>query len=220
MYKKLYRYFLEREIANLDYYLSILEQTLNTKRQEVSTNIDLADDNLIDQNDELRKELINLKVETERLKGFSNLLRQSFLISLYSFMELWLIRECYLDSKRRDGGKSYISIKGRGIEKVKKYFSDIMQSSFPFVGSNQDWLWITNFKLLRDCIVHRQGSLTGFSDFKIDSNLNCFVQNESGLSLFGINNNQVFVEYEFCQKALRTVHRFLLEILSLNPETG
>lgn len=38
---------------------------------------------------------------------------------------------------------------------------------------------------------------------------------EKGLSLFGVDNNQVFIEYEFCLKALQTIHRFMLELLSL-----
>jgi hypothetical protein len=128
-------------------------------------------------------------------------------------MELWLIRECYLDSKRRDDGKSYNAIKQKaeGIDRVKKYFSGVMKSDYPFC-SSQDWLWITNFQLLRNCIIHRQGSLTGFSDFDIDVTLAKFVDHENGLSLLG---NQIFIEYEFCLKALQTVHRFMLALLAL-----
>ncbi len=107
IYKKLYRFFLEREIANFYKFLNTLDEGLIIKRQEISTSIGIADSNVddIDKNDERRKELINLEVEAEQLKGFTNLLRQTFLTSLYSFMELWLIRECHLDSKRRDGGE-------------------------------------------------------------------------------------------------------------------
>jgi hypothetical protein len=214
--KKLMRYFLERDIAHFYKYLNTLDESLSIKSQELSTNIGIADSNLdgIDKNDERRKELINFMVETEQVKGFTNLLRQSFLTSLYSFMELWLIRECHLDSKHRDGGESYKTLKGKGIEKVKKYFSGVMESDYPF-NSSQDWLWITNFQILRDCIIHRQGSLTGFSDFEIDTTLAKFVDRENGLSLFGVDNNQVLIEYELCLKALQTVHRFMLALLDL-----
>ncbi len=214
IYKKLTRFFLEREIVNFYEFLKTLDEGLNIRRQELSVSI--ADGNLddVDENDERRKEFINLKVEAEQVKGFTNLLRQSFLISLYTFMELWLMRECHLDSKRKDGGKSYNSTKGKGIEKAKKYFSSIMESDYPF-GSSQDWLWITNFQLLRDCIIHRQGSLTGFSDFEVDPTLAKFVNDENGLSLFGTDNQQVFIEYEFCLKALQTIHRLMLKLLAL-----
>jgi hypothetical protein len=215
IYKNLTRFFLEREIANFYEFLNIFEKSLDTRKQEISTNISIADnelDSIKEKNEERRKELINLKVEAEQVKGFTNLLRQSFLTSLYSFMELWLIRECHLDSKRRDGGKSYKSSKGKGIKKVKIYFAGVMGSDYPF-GSSQDWLWITDFQLLRDCIIHRQGSLTGFSDFEIDSTLSNFVNQEKGLSLFGVDNNQIFIEHEFCLKALQTVHRFMLVLL-------
>ncbi len=214
IHKKLKSFFLEFEIVNFYRYLKTLEEALNIRKQELTTSI--ADSNLdgFDKNDERRSELMNLKVEAERVKGFTNLLRQSFLTSLYSFMELWLIRDCHLDSNRRDGGKSFISTKGKGIEKAKKYFSSVMESDYPF-GSSQDWLWITNFQLLRDCIIHRQGSLTGQSNFKIDLPLAKFVNDENGLSLFGPHNHQVFIEDEFCLTALQTVHRFMLELLTL-----
>ncbi len=213
-YKKLKRFFLEREIANFYEYLNTLDKELNLRHQDLLAKIDISDNNLneLDDHDEHRSELIHLKVESEQVKGFTNLLRQSFITSLYSFMELWLIRECHLDSKRRDGGKSYKSIEGIGIRKAKKYFIKVMKSDFPF-GSSQDWQWVINLQLLRDCIIHRQGSLTGFSDFEVDPALAKFVDDENGLSLFGINNNQVFVEYEFCLKALQTVHRFMLKLL-------
>jgi len=216
IYKKLKQFFLEREIANFYEYLDTLDKGFSINRQDLSTSIDNEYNNLneMSRNDELRKELINLRVEAEQVKGFTNLLRQSFLSSLYSFMELWLIRECHLDSKRRDSGESYNITNGKGIAKVKKYFSIIMNNDYPF-DSSQDWLWITNFQLLRDCIVHRQGSLSGFSSFQVDSTLAKFVDRENGLGLFGVDNNQVFIEHEFCIKALQTVHRLLLALLCL-----
>jgi len=221
IYKKLMRFFLEREIANFYEFLKTLDEGLDTRRQELSKSIDIADSDLksVGKNDERREELINLKVEAEQVKGFTNLLRQSFLTSLYSFMELWLMRECHLYSKRKDGGQSYKSTKGKGIEKAKRYFASVMKSDYPF-GSSQDWLWITNFQLLRDCIIHRQGSLTGFSNFDVDSSLAKFVKDEQGLSLFGTDNQQIFVEDEFCLKALQTVHRLMIKLLALEINTG
>lgn len=216
IYKKLKRFFLEREIANFYEYLRSLDKELILRHQGLLTKVDAStsDLNKINPTDEYRSELINLKSESEQVKGFINLLRQSFITSLYSFMELWLLRECYLHSKRKDGGMSYKSIEGVGIRKAKKYFVKIMESDFPFY-SSQDWQWITNLQLLRDCIIHRQGSLTGFSDFEENPTLAKFVNDESGLNLFGINHNQVFVEYEFCMKTLQIVHRLMLKLLVL-----
>lgn len=166
------RFFLEREIASLYEFLKTLDEGLDVRRQKIICSIDVMDMELknVKNDDGSRKELINLKIEAERVESFTNLLRQSFLTSLYSFMELWLMRECHLHSKRNDGGQSYRSTKGKGIEKAKRYFKNVMRSDYPF-GSSQDWIWITNFQLLRDCIIHRQGSLTGFSDFDVDSSL-------------------------------------------------
>ena len=221
MYRKLIRFFLEREIANFHKFLHMLEENLSIKRQEISDSLNLAYANLKspDKDYERHKELANMMVEADQMKDFINLFRQSFLTSLYSFMELWLARDCHLDSKQRDDSESYKATKGKGIEKVKNYLTTIKTSDFPF-DSSQDWLWIKNFQLLRDCIIHRQGSLTGFSDFEIDATLARFVDREDGLSLYGINNEQIFIEHDFCLKALQTVHKFMIEILALKTETG
>jgi hypothetical protein len=213
MFKKLKHYFLEREISNFYEYLNSLDEVMTIRKQEITANMNFAETKLSEknQNDEHRKEFVNLMVEAEQIKGFTNLLRQSFLTSLYSFMELWLIRDCHLDSQRRDGGKSYKSIKKIGLTKVVKYFSSVMKNDYPFSG--KDWVWITHFQLLRDCIVHRQGSLTGFSDFEINPTLAKFIDSEPSLSLFGIDNKQVFIEYDFCVKAMKTVERVMLELI-------
>ena len=214
IHEKLKRFFLEFEITNFYRYLKTLDEVLDTRKQELTNSI--ADINLdgIDKNSERRHELINLKAEAERVKGFTNLLRQSFLTSLYSFMELWLIRDCHLDSRRRDSGKSFKSTRGKGIRLAKNYFSKVIKSDYPF-GTSHDWKWITNFQLLRDCIIHRQGSLTGHSNFEIDSTLAKFVNGENGLSLFRPRSHQVFIEREFCLTALQTIQRFMVELLSL-----
>ncbi len=41
-----------------------------------------------------------------------------------------------------------------------------------------------------------------------------FVNNEIGLSLFGIDNKQILIKREFCLSALQTVHRFMVDILA------
>ena len=217
IFRTLKKYFLQREVVNFYEYLAGLEEGLGIRRQALLTNIDLAQKSLseLGQNDERRSELLDLKIETEQLTAFTNILRQSFLTSLYSFMELWLVRECFLDSKRRDGGKTYRAlVKLKPLQKVKQYFSHVTKSAYPF-STSEDWVWVTNFQLLRNCIVHRQGSLSGFSDFKVDSTLAKFREREDGLDLFGVNNDQILVQPEFCIKALQTAHRFMVELLSL-----
>jgi hypothetical protein len=214
MHNELMSFFLTREVVNFYKFLNTLDEILSSREKELI--VSLADSRLAApyHDEERRNEMIELRVEAERAKGFTNLFRQSFLTSLYSFMELWLMRQCHLDSKRRDRGESYKAIKReKGIQKARKYMSSVMGSKYPF-DSSQDWIWITNFQLLRDCIVHRQGSLTGFSNFEVDPTLSSFVNNQSDLSLFGATNNQIFIEQKFCLTALQTVHRFMLDVLT------
>jgi hypothetical protein len=218
-YKKLTRYFLEREIINYYGFLKTLDDNLTNKHVELTKKTDIAVNNRKQVNSitESKKEIVELQVESEQVKGFINLLRQSFLTSLFSFMELWLLRECHLDSKRRGGEQIYNSVKGKGIEKAKRYFIYVANNQYPF-GTSQDWFWIKKFQLLRDCIIHRLGSLTGLSDFVIEPSLEKFVKDEHGLSLYGVINNQIFIEFEFCEKALTIIHRFMIKVLVLDIE--
>jgi hypothetical protein len=166
--KKLKRYMLDREIILFNNYLIILEQPLNLKQQELDENICLINRELdkMAENNQKRREFIELQVNSDQIKGFTNLLRQSFVTSLYSFMELRILQECHIDSKLRDGGESYDNIPKEysGIDKAKYYYQKVLISDFPF-RTSPDWKWILNLKRLRNCIIHRQGSLTGFSDY-------------------------------------------------------
>jgi hypothetical protein len=214
-YKIMYPFALASEIAFFYEYLNTLDKNFEHKKRKLSVMIDVTDTNLneLGSNTERLNELEN---QDESIKEFTNLLRQSFLTSLYSFMELWLLRDCYHHSKLRDDGKSFDSIKDKGdkgIDQAKQYFTKIMKVDYSFDG-NQDWIWIKNLQKLRHCIIHRQGSLTGFSDREANPALVQFINNENDLSLFGVNDNQVFIEYKFCLKALVIIHRVMSKLLA------
>ncbi len=215
--KKLMRHFLDREITFHYTYLINSEQPIERNIVEVNNKIEkiINDNSQMGDDGKPSKEYIKLLIELEQLKGFLNLLRQSFIASLYSFMELWILRECFLDSNRRDRGKSYRKFsKYRGIEKAKKYYLEIMKSNYSFK-TKKDWQWINKLKRLRDCIMHRQGSLTGFSSYDIDKTLKLFVEKEDGLQFLGVKYYQVFIYHEFCEKSKEIVRRFMIELLSL-----
>ena len=211
---KLYKFFLERELANYFHYLSVMEKSLDEQLQSAQDELQVVKNDIqeIEDAGKDKAELNDLLYLSEKSKGFTNLMRQSFLVSLYSFLELWLMRECYNDSKHNNRRKAYNNISERGIAKAKVYFSKVMKRDFSF-GESSEWNWIHKLKLLRDCIVHRQGSLTGFSDFEIDEDLESFVSSEDGLELYGPGNNEIFVTREFCSKALFQVKKLMLDLL-------
>ncbi len=59
---------------------------------------------------------MDLAEEGLQIKHYENLFRSSFLVSLYSFLELWLKRECYNQSKlRAESKKAMIDLQHGGI---------------------------------------------------------------------------------------------------------
>jgi hypothetical protein len=213
IYVQLKKFFLRREIAHFYSYLETMEKPLLDNKQATSSEIKEFEAKIhkLGNSDEHRAELIELLVEESRLEGVTNLMRQSFFVSLYAFLELWIMRDCYVECKRRNLEDSFSKLQRKGIYKAKDCFTKVLESDFPF-GSSKEWEKIVKYKLLRDCIVHRQGSLTGLSDFDIDKRLEKFIEKEDSLYLYG--GKQIGMKYEFCIEALQTVHRFM-ELLLL-----
>ena len=212
MYRQLKKFFLEREIAQYYSYLNSLGQYLASQSELPQTEFDGEQIQSLALDDEFRDDIIGMQVRNAQNADFANRTMQSFLVNLFSFMELWLTRECYLDSSRRDNGSSWQNTRGHGIKRAQKYYSTVLASAYPFASSSE-WEWLTKLQLLRNCIVHRNGSLTGFSRLPIDKNLAKFVGEEEGLSLSGVDGAQIFINKEFCEKAIQNVHKFLVELM-------
>jgi len=213
MYLRLKRIFLDYEIANFYRYLEAMEESLRDRLRETSVEIQRAKAEIqeLGESAEHRAELVELLAESSRVEGIVNLMRQSFFVSLYAFLELWLRRECRVEGRRRENVKLSLSdLRGRGIEQAKTYFTKVLESEFPF--ASEEWNKIKKYQWLRDCIVHRQGSLTGLSDYVIKSELKKFVEAENGLCLCG-PGSQILIEHDFCVEALQTIRSFLALLL-------
>lgn len=137
----------EKEIQFFKDYLETLEEFLKT---EVSTltqsleTLDLGYEPLSEERDGARDEddyeaeheeyykpsprevEDQLRDRLDEIDGFANLLRSSFFVSLYSFLEPRLMKEC----QSRKGAHSLSDIRGHGLDKFKKYFAKV-QIYFP-----------------------------------------------------------------------------------------
>lgn len=214
MYLRMKKFFLDHEVANFYRYLESMESNLDSMAQQTSIEVQNIKQEIRESGEsvERRKELLELLGETSRIEGFANLMRQSFFVSLYAFLELWLLRECRIEGKRREDVKLSLSdLRGTGIEKGKVYLSKVLGLQFSF-GTSSEWEKIKKYKLLRNCIVHRQGSLTGLSNLEVNRSLEQFVKDEEGLSLHS-TGSQVVVKHEFCAEAMLVIHKFLTQIL-------
>jgi hypothetical protein len=215
IYIKFLHFIIDREVSRLYGYFKILEETFANQNKEINSRKDEFDSNQMEflSAQEQRKALINFTFDLDQSNEFANWMRQSFILSIYSFMELWLIRDCHnmIEKSKKEIG----DLKIRGLEAVKSIRVKTFHDHFDY-GADPDWQWIKKLQYLRNCIAHRNGSLTGYSNFPPNKTLTKFINDETALSLFGTNNDQILIESEFCLKALRIIHNLMLKLLITN----
>jgi hypothetical protein len=190
----------EKEIHFFKDYLETLEEFLRTEVSTLTQNLetlDLGYEPLPEQRDGARDEddyeaeheeyyepsprqvEDQLRDRLDEIDGFANLLRSSFFVSLYSFLESRLKKECQSRKSAHIAATlSDISGHKNELDRFKKYFAEVLQIYFP--GDTTQWQEIQNYRVLRNCIVHTRGTL---SDFKKKTKRDC---------LYTLNKSQTY----------------------------
>jgi hypothetical protein len=141
------------------------------------------------------------------LSSFEDMLRKSFFVSLYSFLEATLINECRSQSGSNNNvSVSFNDFQGKNdIDKAKAYYTRVLQLNFP--SNTPEWCEIQNYKTLRNCLVHAQGRVDGMKNKDDQAKLWKFIKHKKTLFLphYGI----VIFEKGFCDEALVTIENFL-----------
>jgi hypothetical protein len=149
--------------------------------------------------------------QLDRLVLFENILRKSFFISIYTFLESSLMQHCrYLEETKSDILLSLSEIAGEGIHKAMIYLIKVQRINFS-LSTRPEWSEIRQYNRLRNCIVHNEGKLNeGFRKEQRDQLANHINQSGSGLTIFG---DEIILDEEFCKRALDTIKRFLTSVL-------
>lgn len=135
-----------------------------------------------------------LRDRLNMIDDFANLLRSSFFVSLYSFLELRLIQECQ-SRKSVHISLSLPDIRGRNdLDRIQKYFAKVLQVYFP--DDTTHWQEIQNYRVLRNCIVHNRGTLSGFGEAK---RLRDYIERNPELR---ISRDEVFLNCCFLRRSL------------------
>jgi len=142
-------------------------------------------------------------LDFEEVGYFADVLRRSFFISLYEFLEFKLKEECrYRQRKKDDVLLSVSDISGSGLNRVKIYFTKVLRIDFP--ANSTEWGKINGgYRQLRNCIIHK-GSKVAESE----KSLRGFIEREPGLSLHS-DSGTVIIHKEFCKEVLDTVEKFV-----------
>lgn len=148
------------------------------------------------------------------LEEFTNVLRKSFFVNLYAFLESRLLKGCRIKkSERVDIRLSLSDIRGQGIDKARVYLEKVLEIPFDF---GPDWQEIQRYKSLRHCIVHNEGRLDeGFSDR--NNALRTYVEDKDTLSLS--SDGAIILSRDFCEEVLGVVQGFL-ESICLKLQEG
>jgi hypothetical protein len=149
-------------------------------------------------------------VELASLEEFTDMLRKSFFVSLYSLLESQMEDECRARRQaRNDIRLSLGDLSGKGIDRAKRYLTKVLGVSSIF--GTSEWQRIKKYNLLRNCIVHNEGRLQGFGGQK---DLREYINdNQQKLSLRKwLGQEEVVLSKEFCKEAVNAIDRFLQEL--------
>lgn len=146
---------------------------------------------------------------TEELDRFADILRSSFFVSLYSFLEFEIIAEC----RRRKTAEISLELKDiaeKGIDQARTYFRKVLGAYFP--SDTSEWEEIKHYRDLRNCLVHSRGRLDLPRNPK---SLRNYADAKDSLRVEG---NIVHLTEEFCVEANEITKTFLSKLLFQNSK--
>ncbi|OIQ19348.1 MAG: hypothetical protein BM557_06490 [Flavobacterium sp. MedPE-SWcel] len=142
---------------------------------------------------------------------FKQRLRQSIIIQLYSFMELYLTKQCEMYSVGLEEGVRFKDIKGNNeLEKFKDFYKNSIKLNIVELDQKR-WGFIKNLKVLRNKITHSQGK---FSDEDTHGKLRS-LENKKTYSLIKENASESYrieLEKDYIIVCIDEVSKFLKDL--------
>jgi hypothetical protein len=136
-----------------------------------------------------------------------NIMRNSFFVALFSFLEHKLGIFCKYMQKERKIVSSWQDEKGNTLDKFKKYCKH-NRLSLKF--DDQNWQEINHYRLIRNCIVHNKGLIKGFNNEKElrDYNIKRMIISQDTIE------EEIALSEQFCKEAVITIRNYLYMILN------
>ncbi|WP_169237775.1 hypothetical protein [Candidatus Roseilinea sp. NK_OTU-006] len=139
----------------------------------------------------------------------TRLLRNSLLVSIYSFTEHSLIDICRF-LRRKDVKVSVSDIKGQNdIDKARIYIAKVLGASFP--DNSSEWAQIQTYRRIRNCIVHNDAYIDKGSPDRRP--IEQYAKDNA--NLLRLDKDSVLLEQGFCEKMLDVIREFFI-LLSQN----
>ncbi|KAB1159469.1 hypothetical protein F7018_03920 [Tenacibaculum aiptasiae] len=175
--------------------LNILQNEIKEMQSEMENDI-IIDDTIVQSNVDYLDYISSRQA--------SNIIHNSMMISIFSFLETRLLLLCKLIEPRNSILLNDIS--GKGIYKYKKFLSKV--HSIDFSSQQNEWELITSYALLRNKLVHSQSV-----DFDIKKNSKEYIKLKKieHLTVKEYSDKAFFYidSQEFHNKYFQTVSKFL-----------
>lgn len=193
------RIFFMMDVMRFNDYINFMEEFLEAEKINQEEN--LAKINAVTDPDGLT--VVDRRIWYAQTGEFAGLLRKSFFISTFSFFENRLISE-YRSRRNND-----IDTRGE-LQKAIDYFTKNSLIEFPKDIADS----VTNYRIIRNCIVHAQGRLNELKPEKDREKLQNYFNKKTN-NVFLVKE-EIQLQKEFCAEALQNIEAFLR--LALFPD--
>jgi hypothetical protein len=191
------------EIERLRRFLDTLEPQIQKSREEWEDKIKQQASQI--QDPEARDEFLDFSSdEYWEFEEYERILRNSFLVTVYAFLEARLGWFCMTTQKRLKLPISWTDLRGEDtLDRARLYLAKLSGLRFPT--NSIEWQNIRRYEKLRHFIVHRAGRIR-----KDDEDTWRFAQNKRLVTADGsLNDDLILLPSAFCEEVLKDIESFL-----------
>lgn len=131
---------------------------------------------------------------------FPILLRYSFLVTCYSYLEHEFIKECKIQKKSKSLQLNVTDLNGNGIKRAKDYLIKVANIDFQI---DESWNEIMNIAEIRNSIVHSEGFL---NDSKKAEKIKNYISRRHDIS---IENDKIILSADYCRYVINIISKIL-----------
>ncbi|MDP1548258.1 MAG: hypothetical protein Q8L87_19765 [Anaerolineales bacterium] len=149
----------------------------------------------------------------ELIKNYPNLFRSSLFVSLFSYLESILMKEC---KQNQFLLQDEFPNKGSTLDKIKGYLSENLHSNYNF-STSREWNEIKKYQLVRHCLAHADGNLKLLKDDKEIKNLSKFIAENNEIITLVENDEsvEIFIKEGFCESFIELIGTFLVDLIDV-----
>ena len=198
-------------LDELERYLEITEKYLQKAKTDFETWFDEKTKGLTPKE---RGEFGEFYTDTygEYTETFPRILRDSFFVSAYSWLEHEMVVICRWLKKDKQLPISWGDLRGSTLDQFKLYCK---LAGLDLTYDDQNWQEINNYRRIRNCVVHNRGLIKGSREeqelYAYASRKNIIQDSMIGLSIR--SQAQIALTEEFCKEVTKTIWAFLNEAI-------